>query len=188
MTPYSPGPTALTAIRSIVRPLERAQRLVQVARRLRQLTSERQPAEERQRRLLAFGPVDRPHPAGAEPELEQLRERVGVVAGDLALVDGGDDVGQPRAALLVLHHRRAPPAPRPRATSAASPLTRITSEARHQQCSLSRVSSSCSRPPLSIEQWMPHSFGAPDSHHQRPARLASPGAIARVHGAQPIDV
>ena len=27
-----------------------------------------------------------------------------------------------------------------------------------------------------------------DSHHQRPARVGSPGAIARVHGAQPIDV
>jgi hypothetical protein len=35
---------------------------------------------------------------------------------------------------------------------------------------------------------MPHSFGAFDSHHQRPARLASPAEIARVHGAQPIDV
>jgi hypothetical protein len=35
---------------------------------------------------------------------------------------------------------------------------------------------------------MPHSFGAFVSHHQRPARSSSPSAIARVHGAQPIDV
>ena len=28
----------------------------------------------------------------------------------------------------------------------------------------------------------------PPSHHQRPSRPDSPGATARVHGAQPIDV
>ena len=33
-----------------------------------------------------------------------------------------------------------------------------------------------------------HDHGAIDSHHQRPSRDASPGAIARVHGAHPIDV
>ena len=43
-------------------------------------------------------------------------------------------------------------------------------------------------PPCSIEQCIPHSFGAFDSHHQRPARFGSPAATGRVHGAQPIDV
>ena len=70
-----------------------------------QLPAERQPAEERQRGLLALGPVDRADAAGREPELEQLGERVGVVAFDLAAVDRGDDVGQAAAARLVLHHR-----------------------------------------------------------------------------------
>src|SRR5437763_996970 len=36
--------------------------------------------------------------------------------------------------------------------------------------------SSCSKPPVSIAQWMPHSLGAFTSHHQRPARVCSPGA------------
>ena len=48
--------------------------------------------------------------------------------------------------------------------------------------------SSCSKPPVSIAQCMPHSFGAPVSHHQRPARTGSPFATGRVQGAQPIDV
>src|SRR5438128_729048 len=47
--------------------------------------------------------------------------------------------------------------------------------------------SSCSKPPVSIAQWMPHSFGAFSSHHQRPARFGSPGWIARVQGAPPIE-
>jgi hypothetical protein len=47
---------------------------------------------------------------------------------------------------------------------------------------------SCSNPPVSIAQWIPHSLGAFCSHHHRPAREASPGAIARVQGAHPIDV
>ena len=32
----------------------------------------------------------------------------------------------------------------------------------------------------------PHSFVSRDSHHQRPARLSSPGRIARVQGSQPM--
>src|SRR5471030_1372941 len=32
----------------------------------------------------------------------------------------------------------------------------------------------------------PHSFVSRDSHHQRPARLSSPGRMARVHGSQPM--
>ncbi len=32
----------------------------------------------------------------------------------------------------------------------------------------------------------PHSLCSGSSHHQRPARMSSPGSIARVHGAQPM--
>jgi len=35
--------------------------------------------------------------------------------------------------------------------------------------------------------WMPHSLFSGFSHHHRPARACSPGATARVQGAQPID-
>ena len=43
---------------------------------------------------------------------------------------------------------------------------------------------------LQIEQCIPHSFGAPVSHHQRPARVGSTGLqIAHAAGGQhPIDV
>ena len=40
----------------------------------------------------------------------------------------------------------------------------------------SRAVSSCSKPPVSIEQCIPHSFGAPVSHHQRPERGSSSSA------------
>ena len=67
----------------------------------------------------------------------------------------------------------------------ASPATATA----HAAASSPRIAcSSCSSPPVSTAQWIPHSFGAFASHHQRPARPASPGAIARVHGAQPIEV
>src|SRR6516225_10312634 len=33
----------------------------------------------------------------------------------------------------------------------------------------------------------PHSFFASSSHHQRPARSSSPGAIGRVQGAHPME-
>src|SRR5580700_2994345 len=40
----------------------------------------------------------------------------------------------------------------------------------------------------SAAKWMPHSFLASCSHHQRPARSSSPGSTARVQGAQPMLV
>src|SRR4051812_8546125 len=52
--------------------LERLERLVELAGRLGQLTAERQPAEDRQRRLLALRAVEAADPAGLEAELEQL--------------------------------------------------------------------------------------------------------------------
>src|SRR4029077_12156349 len=52
----------------------------------------------------------------------------------------------------------------------------------------SNAASSCSKPPVSIAQCIPHSFGAPVSHHQRPDRGSWPSGTARVHGAHPIDL
>src|SRR5581483_9037679 len=52
-----------------------------------------------------LGPVDRADTAALEPELEQLGERVGVALAEDALVDCGDEVGEPQAPALVLHHR-----------------------------------------------------------------------------------
>ena len=44
-------------------------------------------------------------------------------------------------------------------------------------------------PSRRYDRWLcsPHSFLSSSSHHQRPARSGSPGAIARVQGAQPIE-
>ena len=56
--------------------------------------------------------------------------------------------------------------------------------ARPRTTSSSRTSSSCSKPPVSMEQCMPHSLGAPCSHHQRPARGSSPAVVGRVQHAQ----
>ena len=42
--------------------------------------------------------------------------------------------------------------------------------------------------PVAGLRWMPHSLTSLSSHHQRPARMSSPGVIARVHGAQPMLV
>src|SRR5205814_2016399 len=53
---------------------------IEIARRLGELLSRRQLAVERARRLLAAGPVDRAQAPGAEAELEQLAEHVGVRA------------------------------------------------------------------------------------------------------------
>src|SRR3954451_23681987 len=79
--------------------LERLERLVELAGRLRQLAADREAPVERQRRLLALGAVQAADAAGLQPEFEQLGERVGVVARDLALADGGDDVGEAAAPL-----------------------------------------------------------------------------------------
>ena len=57
------------------------------------------------------------------------------------------------------------------ATSRASPATATLTAASSPRIACS----SCSSPPVSTAQWMPHSFGAFASHHQRPSRPASPG-------------
>src|SRR5216683_879390 len=64
------------------------------------------------------------------------------------------------------------------------------SGALHSACEwpLRRAASSCSNPPVSIAQFIPHSLGAPVSHHHRPERASSPAPVARVHGAHPMDV
>ena len=43
-------------------------------------------------------------------------------------------------------------------------------------------------PHLAPLQCRPHSLTPPCSHHHRPARSSSPAVVARVHGAQPIEV
>jgi hypothetical protein len=92
---------------------------------------------------------------------------------------GRDEVGKAAATLTVVHEREDG------LRFAQRDLGRITTQSNH----FPRIAfSSCSNPPCSIEQCIPHSFGAFVSHHQRPARSPSPGAIARVQGAQPIDV
>src|SRR4051812_25119353 len=63
--------------------LERVQRLVELAGRLGQLAPEGEAAEEGQCGLLAFGAVDGADAAGLEPELEQFRQRVGVLVAHL---------------------------------------------------------------------------------------------------------
>src|SRR5207253_7483027 len=80
---------------------ERFEGRVQLARRPREGASLRQPAEERQRRLLSLRAVDRAEAPGLEPELEQLAQRRGVVTFDASLVDRCDDVRKTRAPLLV---------------------------------------------------------------------------------------
>ena len=40
--------------------------------------------------------------------------------------------------------------------------------------------------PVGSRRCRPHSLWSADSHHQRPERTSSPGATARVHGAQPM--
>ena len=131
---------------------------------------------------LGFRPVERADAAVDEAELEQLLGRLGIARVELAVVDGRDHVGERAPAALVEDHREHG------LRLGAEDLGDLASDGNRQVLSLSSEFSSCSRPPLSTEQWMPHSFGAPDSHHQRPSREASPGLIARVHGAQPIDV
>src|SRR4029077_14832002 len=42
-------------------------------------------------------------------------------------------------------------------------------------------------PGTSMGGWSRHSLWVSLSHHQRPARSCSPGLVARVHGAHPID-
>ena len=103
-TPYSPGPTTCTdSCRASAR--EHVERLVQLARRLRQLPALRQPPEETERGLLALRPVDRAHSSGLQPELEQLAERRCVFAVDPAFVDRRDDVGEAFARCSSSEHR-----------------------------------------------------------------------------------
>ena len=102
---------------------------------------------------------------------------------DLAVVDIRDELGEPRAHLVVLRQRQHGLRLRERNLARLA----FQSEAQSLPSPIS-ARSSCSSPPVSIAQWMPHSFGAPVSHHQRPARRSSPFCVGRVHGAQPIEV
>ncbi len=141
-----------------------------------------------ERRLLAGRAVERTQPPGLQAELEQLLERLRALALHGAVLDRGDQVGQPAAPVFVLHHGEHGRGLGQRDLARLA-LQRDGLRPPHSWLSPPTIAcSSCSKPPVSIAQWMPHSLGAPLSHHQRPARACSPGAIARVQGAQPIDV
>ena len=181
----APGPTAVNARRSRGCPWSEASASLTAAV-LCQLRPGRELAERPESRLLAAGAVERADTAGLERQREQpvelgrvplvdLRtvvERLEEVVEEVAIaafvqrVADGLDLGADDFQLLAFEQDR-----------------------RHAWASSPRIAwSSCSKPPVSIEQCMPHSFGASVSHHQRPARAGSPGAIARVQGAQPIEV
>src|SRR5258705_7115959 len=85
--------------------LERGERTGDVARALGELLAARQLAVGLQRGLLSLGTVDATDAAGREPELDDLLERLRVVLLELALLDGGDQIGEPAAPLCVLHER-----------------------------------------------------------------------------------
>src|SRR5438552_475055 len=85
--------------------LEGRERLAHLARAFDQLGSAREPPVDLQGSLLAAGPVERAHAAALQPELEQLRERLAVLAADLALSDRRDHAGKPSAIVLVAGHR-----------------------------------------------------------------------------------
>ena len=182
---YMPGPIASIRNESSGRPLSVASASV-TARALSVSSAPRgQPAVEAERGLLAARAVERADPAGLEAELEQLarapprprrRPRPPRPRGER----------RPAGARCP---RRAPSRARPAPRRARPRAPRRRRRRRSIERSSPRIAcSSCSKPPVSIAQWMPHSFGAFVSHHQRPARVASPGAIARVQGAQPIEV
>src|SRR5438270_1963487 len=160
---------------------ERLERRGHLARTVGKLAAAGQTPVGLQRGLLTLGAVHRADAAGGEAELDQRFERLRLVLAELALLDGSDEVGEPAATLPVVHVGEH------RLRLAERDLGRFSGQRDHA-CFPTVACSSCSNPPCSIEQCMPHSFGAFFSHHQRPARSSSPASVARVHGAQPIEV
>src|SRR5438128_5829843 len=84
-------------------PLESRERLGHLVGAVGERTAARQPPERLQRGLLPLRPVDAADPAARNPELDQLLERLRVVVVELAVLDGGDEVGEPAAPLPVVH-------------------------------------------------------------------------------------
>ena len=182
----APGPTAVSDEPLDRTAAERRQRLVDGGCALRELGPGRQLAEGAQRGLLAARPVERAHAARLEGEREQSVELAGVALFQLRAV--GEHVEEVVEQIRVV----APAERRAHGLDLGArdlELLALQEDRRHASASSPRIAcSSCSKPPVSIEQCIPHSFGASVSHHQRPARVGSSGPIARVHGAQPIDV
>ena len=154
-------------------------------RAVRRLDARGQLTVEPQQRLLSTRSVERTSAAGLERERHDALELGCVVLFDLSTGERRTDRVQARAGLARRHSRQHGIDLGERELE----LLAANRDARHACASSPRIAcSSCSKPPVSIAQCMPHSFGAFVSHHQRPARAGSPGAIARVQGAQPIDV
>src|SRR5581483_6738944 len=86
-------------------PLERRERLRHLGGAVGERAAARQPPEGLERRLLALRAVQSPDPAAAETELEQLLERLRLLLAQLALLDRGDEIGEPPPALRLLDER-----------------------------------------------------------------------------------
>ena len=105
-----------------------------------------------------------------------------ITTGAVTILEGG---GRGRGQHLPHNRLRQRPG-RPR-TGPALPLP----GSRPSACSAARPSDGSPgqmRPSgVPFTGWRPHSLLSGFSHHQRPARGCSPGWMARVHGAQPIE-
>ena len=160
--------------------LERGDRVGHGPGGLAQLAPARKLAVEPERGLLAAGPVERAQPAALQAQLEQLLERLGVVARDLAVLDGGDEVGQPAAALARPARARARPAPR-RARPRRPRRARRTASARHRPpgARAARARSRRSRSRSGSRTPWARSSPTTSGRRGRPRRARSPGCRAR---------
>ena len=182
----APGPTAVSVSRSSGRLPERGEGLVDRLRAPGQLRPGRELAERPESGLLAARPVQGADAPRLERQGEQAVELVRLTALDRVPAGEHDEevVEEVTVVALVEHVAHGLDL-----GACDLELVVLQQHGRHACASSPRIAwSSCSNPPVSIEQCIPHSLGAPVSHHQRPARVGSPGAIARVQGLQPIDV
>src|SRR5262249_55403559 len=99
------GPDRLDRDRLQRSSLEGTERFRHFAGCAPQLTAGGKPAIDAERRLLPARPVESTEPAGLEPELEQLLQRLGILLADLALTDRREEHGESSTALVVPHHR-----------------------------------------------------------------------------------
>ena len=182
----APGPTAVSATLSRVRPWSPDSASPTAAALCASSTPAGQLAVEPEQRLLAAGAVERTDATRLQCDRHQPLELGDLVGLDGPLVlDRLSERVEPLAVVVVLDGGADG------VDLCERDLAFLASEGEggHAWASSPRIAwSSCSKPPVSIAQCMPHSFGAFDSHHHRPARVGSPGAIARVQGEQPIEV
>ena len=187
---YAPGPTAVSVAPSRRCPWSEASAVAHVLGALAQRLASRQLAEEPQSSRFAGRPVDRADPARLERELQDRLEHAAPAVrrerptrfASTSSSSWTRYSSEPAAARTARVSASASSA-----SGSASRMLRPRERATHLRQLPTMAWSSCSNPPVSIAQCMPHSFGAPVSHHQRPARTGSPSATGRVQGWQPID-